>query len=417
MNTNKSLQPLSSHILPPTRRLLPAGSMIAIALALVTVGSLSLAAMLGHSLVMHPPAQPSVQLIVMNKAPPERPEPTSLAATEPLPDTQKTPADAHPVTDARTTAEPVEPLPRNSEYALVFEFDGHTYVAIDTVDKPDPWAEGPMPADVFPRHGALRVVGDPEFPSGVIASMQAADLDADVAAWQGHPLFIDNRCAGQVEDFALISLISGEPLAYLGPFDKPGQGGLQGDLARALLRFGNTIIAGRVPQCGKKTSGVARSASLPVAIPAMVLTDDELVATAKDRFLSSKMADNAQRAFVENGLEGAFWRSEPDSLQTRVFRHPQTGQTLISIHAVVDYGCGGTDINLWGLYEVDATGEVRERQLIDAQSILGVGEAIDIDGDGTFEFTAHDAGGDPALITMDGEILRVLESPFYGCSC
>lgn len=406
MNAPHAPRSLSSQILPPARRLLPSGSIPALALALGAVTTVSLATLMGHHLASD--SQPDVQLVVMNKPPPV----PIVVTTAPAVVTESARPESADKPEAAKVSAAEPELPRNSNYALVFKLDGHTYVAIDTITKPDPWTDEPLPADTFPLHGTLRVIGDREYPSGVVAPVQAKDLAPDIAAWQNHPLVLDNRCEGAVADFALVGLITGSPLEYIDTFDKTSES----ELANGLLRYGNALIVGRVPECSLG-SGVARSASLPMTLPATSVSDDDLIVKIRGRFLSSKLADKAQRDYEAVGMTGSWWKSADKTITSQVFRHPKTGEVIVSMQAVLDHGCGGADINIWGLYQVDESGAVRQRQLIDASSMLHIGTAIDIDGDGTFEFHALDSNADPALISFEGEVLRILEAPFYGCNC
>lgn len=409
MTTPKQIQALSSQIL--NRRRLPAGSLLAIGMSLCAVASLTGAALIGNQLhAAHDNQGPSVNVIVLNKPPPTATLEAPMPAPAPLL------VQAQPKPKPKPEPEPAPAAPAGSEHAVVFNFDGQSYVAIESIQISDVYAEGKLPDDTYPKHGPLRMVGEPHYPDGVIASVDEYALDGDVLAWQNHPLVIAGTCRAEVTGFALISLISGEPDIY---------GGIEADTDKAtraerFLRFGNTVIAGRLSGCGSDNA-IARSASLPAAIAAIAVDDKRAVAAAREQLLGSNLAFQAQRHYEEDGYhEGTpkkWWKAEKDAITSMTFRHPSTGQTLISMQAVVDHGCGGANIFIWGIYEVTAPGEVEQVQLSAPENLMQVQRAIDIDGDGTFEFMGHDASNDPALIRATGEVLTTLETPFYGCPC
>ena len=404
MTTHTQL--ISSQVLAPKRHMLPHGSLLAVAMSLCAVGALTGAAILGnHALHASKPEASTVNVVVMNKAPPT-PEPVPIAQ----------PAEPAPVEAVATpTPEPeptTPPVPKNAEYALVFDFDGQSYVAIDLVEQPSPWNEEDTTKAEFPAHGQLRLIGEPDYPNGVIASLEAKDLADDVAAWRDHPLLIDNRCDAKVTDFALIGLISGEPIYFLDEAemkDKRKQ-------AKAVLRYSNAVIAGRLDGC-KVTGGIARSASLPLALQAQSVRDDDAIERARKLMLASDVSAKAQRTYQEDtGETRKWWTDEYLTKNDKIFRHPRTGKTLVSVQLGNDGGCGSPQINLWGLYELAADGQLKPLQVIDTGSTHSIDEAIDLDGDGTFEFLVDDYNA-ATVLSMDNKSLRVLERPFYGCSC
>lgn len=406
MSTSKSPAPLTSQVLLPSRR---GSTTVYVIAALVSLGTA--AGVCAGALLWQPASAPehgprSVVIVL----PP-------AAACHPSASNQ---ACAPAEVDTATPEEPTQPEPAitpvHSDYALVFELDGHSYVAISTIDKPDVEGDEPLPPGTFPPHGPLRLVGDKSVPDGAIAALADNDLPADVAAWRGHRVVVDNRCQARVTDLALVGLISGSLDDFYWADGEPGEV----EVAEAVLHYGNTVIAGRLAGC-KVPGGIARSAHLPLAMPAIEIEDDEAAAVARAQLVASRLSREAQRAYAETGQEGTWWQAEERGITTKVIRHARTGEVLVSVHAAVDQGCGGANINIWGLYRVERSGAanvaVTALRLTDSAAIAAIERAVDLDGDGSFEFSGRTVDGDPVVVSAEGKTIRLLEIPFYGCPC
>jgi hypothetical protein len=105
-------------------------------------------------------------------------------------------------------------------------------------------------------------------------------------------------------------------------------------------------------------------------------------------------------------------------IDVRTLRDPQTGTFWISAHAHEQEGCGGVDINFWGLFRVEADGSLTTVQLRQLGELNQIDHIVDIDGDGIPELVGRGwLEPDNAVTTIDGTDLATFSTPFVGCPC
>lgn len=320
-----------------------------------------------------------------------------------------------PTTGGAAAARPALPskaapgiVPRNAEHVMAFDLNGQTYVAIALASD----GSADEVAKRLPKHGVPTFVGNDDYFQGAVAMLDSRHLPKDVTAWRDRDVHVGKACTANVTGFSLVTLASGD-LDYLLGDDADRSKG------EHLFAQGDLVIAGRLDGC-KGVGGIARLASLPTATYGIVFEDQHLVERATHLLVHSTLSDKAQKAYVENGSTGLWWQSEEvygPLVNSMVVRHPDTGDTFVSVHAVVDYGCGGANINLWGLYRATDSGILTEIHLQDAGSVIQLGHPIDLDRDGMFEFPASADFGDRVLLSSTGTVLQRLPMQFYGCGC
>ena len=284
--------------------------------------------------------------------------------------------------------------PKHSdELQLVFAAGGATYMKLD---------------DAALKHGKPRLLAgdDRDYTETSIASVADADIPAAHRAWKNRKVIVDGTCETTVTGFAVIGRLTGDT-GYAGTDDARWS-------AKNVMEHGNKFLAARLAGC---TGTYARDAALPpVAVPTE-LPSDKLAARARAKLLASPAAKTAQANWDELEQQGTWHQSEELQWNVRVYEHPTTGVTWVSAHAMVPMGCGGAEVNLWGLYRVngDALEVVQQRQL---GELWAIDHVIDVDNDGELELIGKPwLGLDTVLVRSTGEELERLSLPFYGCPC
>ena len=308
------------------------------------------------------------------------------------------PAIPEPVTAAVVADDPAPPTA--TELSLVFQLDGVSYVALADVA-----ANGDVDQSVaeVPPHGKLRMLNDKDTGiTAVIAKVKPADVPADYQGWIGKRVTVDGDCLAMVDGFAVVSRLVGDP----------GYAGLeQRDwTATSILESGSAVLAARLDGC---TQGLlARDAALAPIVMPVEITDDTLAKAARTLVIDSAEGKAASAAWADDQGEGA-WH-EQATFDTRVLRHPSTGETFVSVHAHHDEGCGGPHVNLWGLFRSD-DGELVTVELREVEGLTSI-DLFDLEDDGRFELSGAD-WTDVAVKRASGAELERLDVPFFGCPC
>lgn len=362
-------------MLEPLRIASPVTSKIYLGLAAVGLGCGALAAWLAI------PDAPPTRVVKKTIEPsallkPATPEPTAaVVADDPAP-------------------------PTAAELSLMFQLDGVSYVALADVA-----ANGDTDQSVaeLPPHGKLRMLNDKDTGiTAVIAKVKPADVPADYQSWIGKRVAVDGDCLATVDGFAVVSRLVGDP----------GYAGLeQRDwTARSVLESGSAVLAARLDGC---TDGlIARDAALAPIVTPVEITDDTLATAARTMLIDSAESKAAATAWTDDQGEGA-WH-EQATFDTRVLRHPSTGETFVSVHAHYDEGCGGPHVNLWGLFRSD-DGELVTVELREVEGLTSI-DLFDLEDDGRFELSGAD-WTDVAIKRASGAELERLDVPFFGCPC
>jgi hypothetical protein len=292
------------------------------------------------------------------------------------------------------------PAPVADTVQLLFRAGGATYMRLASVERDD---EG---AIAWPRHGAPRLVteGAAEV---AIAAVRDADMPAVHRAWAGKQVVVDGTCRATVTGFAVVSRLVGDP----------GYAGLEKERwdAASVMQTGAQVLAARLDRC---SGTFARDAALaPVVIPTPI-RDERLARTGKSALIASAAAAEVAREWAEHGsgIEGAWW--DHAEFSTTVLRHPRTGVTFVAVHAGTDFGCGGPDVNLWGLYAAAADGALSPVHETRPGDLRAIDRIIDVEGDGELELIGRTWRGDDVMLTgADGAEQEHLDMQFYGCRC
>jgi hypothetical protein len=277
------------------------------------------------------------------------------------------------------------------EVEFVFTADRASYLALETVE-----------TNALPKHGTPRLVVD-EYVHSAIASLREPPLVA--RAWQGREVIVDSTCRAHVTGFALIGRITGDPgYADDGSDDDAWT-------ARQIFEYGRVTLAAKLDNCSGTYARAASAEAIRVFAPAI---DREHEAEARLRLLGSKYAGGIAAQWKEYGMEGTW----DQVIVAKTLRDPQTGTTWISMHAIDQEGCGGVDINVWGLFRVETDGTLTTVQLRPLGELNQIDKLVDIDGDGVPEILGRGwISPDAALTTAAGDSLGEFTTPFYGCPC
>jgi hypothetical protein len=362
-------------MLDPLRIATPVTSKIYLGLAAVGLGC----GLLGAWLVIAPDAPPRRVVIeksaLLKPATPEPSKAVAAVADDPAP-------------------------PTATELSLVFQLDGVSYVALADVA-----ANGDLDQSVaeLPRHGKLRLVNDKDTGiTAAVATVQPADVPADYREWIAKRVTVDGDCMTTVDGFAVVSRLVGDP-GYAGLDERNWT-------AKTVLESGSAVLAARLDGC---TQGLlARDAALSPIVTPTEIQNPELADEARTRLIDSEEGKLAAAAWADAQAEGA-WHEEV-SFDTRVLRHPSTGETFVSVHAHFSEGCGGAHVNLWGLFRSD-DGELVTVELRELEGITSI-DLFDLEDDGRFELSGAD-WTDVTVKRASGAELERLDVPFFGCPC
>jgi hypothetical protein len=315
------------------------------------------------------------------------------------------------------------PAPLEPGFAFVFEVDGASYLQLQDMDALDldegnsddvdeDLEEALRPARApLPPHAQPVLVRVDGIPFAAVAAVQAGDLPAAIAGWQGREVLVEGACRAHVTGFALLSRVYSEDLAY----EEQEQRLSAVELARMIFDdLGHLVLAARLDGC---QGTYAQPAGIPAAATvARVLDSHPAVSAAVLALRQSKAGRAAQRTWRENDYEGAWWQDA--EVTTQVLQHPRTGETFISVHALADAECGGLEINLWGMYRVAASGKPVPLVQRALDNVHELETFLDIDGDGRFEILASSLWGmDTFLLRADGSRQAMLHVPYFGCQC
>jgi hypothetical protein len=299
-----------------------------------------------------------------------------------------------------TVKQPAPPPEASSQLLFVFQAGGDTYVKL---------------SDDTPRHGKRRLV---EGDGGVttIAEVEASKLPRALRGWETKQVTLDGGCTVAVTGFAVVTRLVGDP-GYAGRDEAKWT-------VTSAASTGSSALAARIAAPAEcKDALYARDAALAPIVTLEKIENEKLATTATSALLAGDSARAAQASWDEHASGDAetakgSW-ADHASFDTRVLRHPVTGTTWVAIHATAtEQGCGGPQINVFGLYRVNDKGElvtVEDRAL---DTVWSIDRILDLDNNGTLELLGKDwLGLETVLVQQTGEELSRLAMPFYGCPC
>jgi hypothetical protein len=303
-------------------------------------------------------------------------------------------------------ATPIEPDPigatpqhdvmADASVQLVFSLAGESYVALQELD-----------AKTLPRHGKLRMIAatpEADYVDAAIAPVAAKDAPE----WRGHTIVVDaasGPCTAALSDFAIVARLDGDP-GYAG-IDKGSW------TVQSILDNGHIVLAAKLAGC---TGTLARDAAAQPVVRFKDVIDTANATVARRLVLESQAAAEITAEWKAASQTGNPFDST--ELVTKVVADPRTGAKWISVHANGGFSCGDPNVNIWGLFRVEANGNLTTIALRRPENLSSVDELADLDGDGIPEIVGQAWLGPNTVVTdVEGTELARLDVPFFGCPC
>lgn len=307
---------------------------------------------------------------------------------------------------ATTMSERTAALPEVSDKpGFVIEVEGSSWFVLDI----DPTA--------IHSHAKSHLESD-EYPTTTLAPLRERDLTKELRAWRGQGVVVDSQCVDVVYDFALVHVLSGDPV-YAAENNVASAKWTR----RMIDDHGTAYVVAKLKHC---TGTYARSEFAPWIIAYKDVSDvsdskvDLEVAHATDDLMKSAVAERVKQEFInqmadEHDTTSAFDKVMQISTKAQV--DPATHTRWISVHAHADFMCGGPQINFWGLYRVEGDHVVAVKQA-KLEGIAQITDLLDVDGDGIPEILGSGwISPASAIYDLDEKALVSYDVPFFGCPC
>lgn len=310
-----------------------------------------------------------------------------IIAEQPLPVALEEAAMPVKVTEAVAVRQPAPPPAPTNQLLFVFQLGTDTYLKL---------------SDDEPAHGKRTLID-----TSTVAEVSLANLPAKFRAWSTKSFTLDGGCTATVKSFAVVTRMEGSP-AYAGLDDETWT-------VATAASAGTSQLAAKLDVKGCDKALYARDASLVPITELETLERPELAAQARSALLATAAADEAQTAWSEQNTGSWIEHAQVTSF-TR--RHPVTGQVFVGLHASIQEGCGGPDVNVWALFRVGRDGKLVTVLAKKLDSLYSIERIIDVDNDGKLELVGRDwLGISTRLTRVDGEMISELPMPFHGCPC
>ena len=252
----------------------------------------------------------------------------------------------------------------------------------------------------------------------VSRSVLDADLDPSAQALRSKKLRIEGGCEATISEFRVMTRVLphfGERNRWTGKAEgKPEKPLSPAQIAQAASALGRPQLFAKLAGCSDgrfawPQGSVQPMAAEPVEDPA--LAERALAAFGK---LPSVVAH--QKAFLKQAehAEGKWWE---EGTEVAIFKHPKSGQVLVSVLAILKDGCSEFSASEWAVFELK--GKALKRIPIAQEPPDRVQDALDVDGNGHLEFLGEtDYGTDIELIWPDtDELGSTLDYAYLDCPC
>jgi hypothetical protein len=144
--------------------------------------------------------------------------------------------------------------------------------------------------------------------------------------------------------------------------------------------------------------------------------DLELAERAQAAFAKLPGVLAQQREFLKQAEQpdGSWWEA---GTEVAIFKHPKSGQVLVSVLAILKDGCSEYSASEWAVFE--QKGKALKRILPAQRAPDRIQDALDVDGDGRLEFLGEsDFGTDIVLLWPNsGEPGTSLDYTYLDCPC
>jgi hypothetical protein len=298
---------------------------------------------------------------------------------------------------------------RAADFYFTLALDSGFYVSLPRAKVPDQL--GPIAAesgekntDVF---SASRVVPD-------------AVLPASLSDLKRKKLRLEGGCVATISEFRALTRVVphfGERERWNGVVEgqeKKGTPMPAAQIARAAYALGKPQLFAKLDGCSEGRFAWIDGTRQPVA--AEPVEDPELAERALAAFGKLPNVLARQKEFLKQAEhpEGKWWE---EGTEVAIFKHPKSGQVLVSVLAILRDGCSGFSASEWAIFE--HKGKALKRIPLTQNPPDRVQDALDVDGDGRLEFLGEtDYGTDSVLYWPDAnELGTSLEHAYLDCPC
>ena len=247
-----------------------------------------------------------------------------------------------------------------------------------------------------------------------------AALDASVSSLKNKRLRLEGGCVARVSEFRALTRVVphfGERDRWTGAVEgqeKKGRPMPPAQIARAAYALGKPQLFAKLDGCTEGRFAWVDGARQPLA--AEPVEDPDLAERAQAAFGKLPNVLARQKEFLKQAEhpEGKWWE---EGTEVAIFKHPKSGQVLVSVLANLRDGCGGFSASEWGIFELK--GKALKRVPLTQNPPDRVQDALDVDGDGRLEFLGEtDFGTDSVLFWPDADELGTsLEHAYLDCPC
>jgi hypothetical protein len=252
-------------------------------------------------------------------------------------------------------------------------------------------------------------------------SVDAAALEPGVSALKKKKLRVEGGCDATISEFRALTRVVphfGQSNAWKGiepGEDKPGKPASPEQIAESVWNLGQPVLFAKLEGCSEGSYAWLAGDLQPRA--AEQVDDEKLSERALAAFAKLPSVQAAQKLFLKQAksAEGNWWE---EGTEVAIFKHPTSGQVLVSVLARVGEGCGG-DFNgvEWAVFE--QKGKTLKRMPFTQGAPDRISGALDVDADGRLEFLGEtDLGSDIALLWPDADEAGVALTHLYlDCPC
>jgi hypothetical protein len=247
-----------------------------------------------------------------------------------------------------------------------------------------------------------------------------ADLDPATVSLKSKKLKLEGGCVASVSEFRAMTRVVphfGERNRWNGTLEgetKKGSPMPQEQIAKAAYALGQPQLFAKLAGCTDGRFAWTEGALQPVA--AEPVEDPDLAERALAVFSKLPSVVAHQKAYLKQAEtpQGGWWE---EGTEVAMFKHPKSGQLLVSVLAILKDGCSEFTASEWVVFE--AKGKALKRISPTLSPPDRIQDAIDVDGDGRLEFLGEkDYGTDIVLIWPDAnEVGTSLEHAYLDCPC